>query len=162
MNEIKTADLCDDYIEQLKVALPIGLKDYGGKKSFHGEIVTIQCYENNPLVRTALSENGKGKVLVVNGGGSKRCALTGDNIAQLAFENQWSGIIINGCIRDSEAIGKIEIGVKALDTNPTKSGKLENGKINIPITFAEITFLPGEYLYADEDGIVVSSSKLHQ
>lgn len=161
MSEIKTADLCDDFIDQLQVATPIGLKNYGGKTTFNGEIVTIKCFENNPLVRTKLSENGKGKVLVVDGGASKKCALTGDNIAQLAFDNEWSGIIINGCIRDSEAIGKIAIGVKALDTNPTKSGKGDGGEVNIPVTFADITFQPGDYLYSDEDGIVVSKTKLH-
>jgi RraA famliy len=100
-------------------------------------------------------------VLVVDGKASKKCALTGDNIAQLAFDNEWSGIIINGCIRDSEAIGKIPIGVKALYTNPTKSGKERVGEVNIPITFANITFSPGTYLYSDEDGIVVSKKKLH-
>lgn len=161
MNDIKTADLCDEYINQLKVAMPIGLINYGGVKAFHGEIVTIKCLDNNPLVRRTLSENGKGKVLVIDGEASKNCALTGDNIAQLAFENEWSGIIINGCIRDSEAIGKIRIGVKALYTNPIKSGKQEVGEINIPITFANVTFHPGEYLYSDEDGIVISENKLY-
>ncbi|WP_322971208.1 ribonuclease E activity regulator RraA [Faecalibacter sp. LW9] len=161
MKNIKTADLCDDYIDELKVALPIGFNNYGGKKAFHGEIVTIKCLDNNPLVRATLSENGKGKVLVVDGEASKKCALAGDNIAQLAFENEWAGIIINGCIRDSEAIGRIAIGVKALYTNPIKSGKLEVGKINIPITFANVTFYPGEYVYSDEDGIVISKTPLH-
>lgn len=161
MNIIKTADLCDEYIDQLTVALPIGLNNYGGKKAFYGEIVTIKCLDNNPLIRKTLSENGKGKVLIVDGEASKKCALTGDNIAQLAFENEWSGIIINGCIRDSEAIGKIEIGVKALYTNPIKSGKQDFGEINIPITFANVTFYPGEYVYSDEDGIVISKTKLH-
>ena len=161
MSEIKTADLCDDFINQLQVALPIGLVNFGGIKAFHGEIVTIKCCENNPLVRKTLSENGKGKVLVVDGGASKKCALTGDNIAQLAFDNEWSGIIINGCIRDSEAISKIKIGVKALYTNPTKSGKKEEGELNIPVTFSEITFTLGEYLYSDEDGIVTAKNKLH-
>ena len=162
MNQIKTADLCDDFIDQLQVAEPIGLQNYGGLKSFHGEIVTIKCLDNNPLVRETLSKNGLGKVLVVDGSASKKCALTGDNIAQMAFENQWSGIIINGCIRDSVAIGQILIGVKALYTNPTKSGKLDGGEVNIPITFANITFFPGHYLYSDEDGIVVSEKEIHK
>ncbi len=161
MNHIKTADLCDDFIDQLQVAEPIGLQNFGGLTKFHGEIVTVKCLDNNPLVRSTLSENGKGKVLVVDGEASKKCALTGDNIAQLAFENEWSGIIINGCIRDSEAIGQIQIGVKALYTNPTKSGKLDGGEVNIPITFANITFSPGDYLYSDEDGIVVAKKSLH-
>lgn len=161
MNDFKTADLCDDYIDQLKVATPIGLNNYGGKTSFHGEIVTVKCLDNNPLVRSTLSKNGKSKVLIVDGEASKKCALTGDNIAKLAYDNEWSGIIINGCIRDSVAISKINIGVKALYTNPIKSGKLENGTVNIPVSFADITFTPGEYLYADEDGIVIAQNKLH-
>lgn len=161
MNALKTADLCDEYIEQLQVAEPIGFKNFGGKITFYGEIVTVKCLDNNPLVRATLSQNGKGKVLVVDGEASKKCALTGDNIAQLAFDNEWSGIIINGCIRDSEAISKIGIGLKALYTNPIKSGKQEVGEVNIPITFANITFHPGEYVYADEDGIVCSKTKLH-
>jgi regulator of ribonuclease activity A len=161
MKKIYTADLCDDFIDQIKVATPIGLKNYGGKNNFYGEIITVKCFENNPLVRTVLSENGKGKVLVVDGGGSKKCALTGDNIAKLAHDNHWEGIIINGCIRDSKAISKIKIGVKALDTNPTKSGKNEDGEQNITVHFADIDFTPGEFVYSDEDGIVVSKEKRH-
>lgn len=161
MEIIRTADLCDAYITQLQVAEPIGFINFGGKTIFKGEIVTIRCLDNNPLVRKVLSEDGEGKVLVVDGGASKKCALTGDNIAKLAFDNNWSGIIINGCIRDSVAISKLSIGVKALYTHPVKSGKLDNGVFNVPVTFAGVTFTPGDYLYSDEDGIVVSKDKLH-
>lgn len=161
MKIIRTADLCDEYIDQLQIAEPMGFINFGGKTVFKGEIVTIRCLDNNPLVRKVLSEDGEGKVLVVDGGASKKCALTGDNIARLALDNKWDGIIINGCIRDCVAISKLSIGVKVLYTHPLKSGKLDNGVFNVPVTFAGITFTPGDYLYSDEDGIVVSKMKLH-
>lgn len=151
-----TADLCDEHIKDLRIATPIGLKNWGGKKSFYGKIVTIKALENNPLVRETLSENGEGKVLVVDGGGSLRCAMMGDNLAQLAIENGWNGVIIFGAIRDSRVISTLDLGVKALDTIPLKSGKNQIGDRDIPVSFADITFVPGEFVYADEDGIVVS------
>lgn len=161
MRIIRTADLCDDYIDQLQVALPIGLQNFGGNTVFHGEIVTVKCLDNNPLIRETLSEKGNGRVLVVDGEASKKCALTGDNISKLAHDNGWAGILINGCIRDSVAISNLEIGVKALYTNPIKSGKLPGGEVNVPVIFAGITFYPGHYLYSDEDGVVISESRLH-
>ena len=161
MKIIRIADLCDEYTDQLQVAEPTGFINFGGNTFFKGEIVTIRCLDNNPLVRKVLSEDGEGKVLVVDGGASKKCALAGDNIVKLALDHKWDGIIINGCIRDSVAISKLSIGVKALYTHPIKSGKLDNGVFNVPVTFAGITFTPGDYLYSDEDGIVVSKDKLH-
>ena len=158
---MNTTDLCDDYIEEIKVALPIGLQDFGDKKSFYGEIVSIKCFENNPLIREVLSKDGSGKVLIVDGGASLRCALMGDNIAEMALENHWEGIIINGCIRDRIAISKLNIGVKALNVNPAKSFKNESGDLNIKVNFANVDFIPGNFVYADEDGIVVSQRKLH-
>ncbi|MEN2436012.1 ribonuclease E activity regulator RraA [Weeksellaceae bacterium A-14] len=161
MKTVATTDLCDHYLEELTVAEPIGFKDFGKRKSFHGEIVTIHCPENNPLVRKTLGENGKGKVLVVDGEGSTKCALMGDNIAKLAVENGWEGVIINGCIRDSAEISTLDVGVKALNVIPVKSGKKETGVLNIAVDFAGVTFVPGEFVYADEDGIVVSPKKYY-
>lgn len=158
--EIQTADLCDQFIDRIKVANSLAFKSYGKKKNFYGEIVTIQCYENNPLVRKALEKDGMNKVLIVDGGASLRCALMGDNIGALAVKNKWNGVIINGCIRDSAAINQLALGVRALHTNPQKSGKNTDGKENIPLTFAGIEFKPGEWVYVDEDGIVVSTEKL--
>lgn len=156
-----TTDLCDDYISELRVATPIGLRDFGGKRSFCGEIVTIQALENNPLVRKTLSEDGIGKVLVVDGSGSLRRAMMGDNIAELAVNNGWEGVIINAAIRDSVAISKLNLGVKALDVFPVKSGKNDIGELNVKVHFAGIDFVPGEYVYADEDGILVSKNKYY-
>ena len=154
-----TADLYDEYGEKLQVVQPC-FNDYGGRKIFHGSIVTVRVFEDNTLVRAALEENGEGKVLVVDGGESMRCALAGDMLAQLGKDNGWSGIIISGCIRDSAVIATIDIGVKALATNPRKSVKKGAGDRDIPVTFAGVTFNPGHYLYADQDGIVIAEEKI--
>lgn len=160
MNEIIVADLCDENPKDIKVAAPIGFKDFGGKKSFYGQIRTLKCFEDNSLVRTLLNENGDGKVLVVDGGGSKRCALLGDMLAELAVKNNWVGIVIFGCIRDSLAISQLNIGVKALDTIPLKSIKKNIGKIGLDLHFADVDFVEGHYIYCDNDGIIVSEKKL--
>jgi regulator of ribonuclease activity A len=160
--KVATTDLCDNFPQKLKVAAPIGFKDFGGMKFFYGRIVTVKCYENNPLVREMLEQEGTGKILVVDGGGSGRCALMGDNMAELAIKNNWTGIIIYGSIRDSAAIADLKIGLKALNVNPLKSGKKKEGEVNVKLNFAEVEFIPGHFIYCDEDGIVVSAEKLHQ
>ncbi|SHE80076.1 ribonuclease E activity regulator RraA [Pedobacter caeni] len=159
--KIETTDLCDKFSDEISVALPIGLKDFGGTKAFHGEIVTVKCLENNPFVRQTLEKEGMGKVLVVDGGGSKKCALMGDNIAELAISNHWNGIVIYGCIRDSVAVSKLPVGLKALDVIPLKSGKKNEGDVGVIVNFANIDFIPGHFVYADEDGIIVSKRRLH-
>jgi regulator of ribonuclease activity A len=157
---LKTTDLCDKHPEKITVAEPIGFKDYGGKKLFHGEIVTLKCFEKNPLVRSILETDGTGKVLVVDGGASMRCAMLGDMLGEEAFKNKWNGIIVYGCVRDSADLANIAVGVKALNTHPLKSGRDKEGTQNIPVHFAGITFTPGEYVYCDEDGIIVSTELL--
>lgn len=158
--EIITADLCDKYSDTLKIAEPIGLKNYGGNTAFMGTIHTVKCFENNHFVRAALEQDGSGKVLLVDGGGSLRCALLGDMLGELAVKNHWNGVIVYGCIRDSAAMAKLPLGVKALNTHPLKSVKKNEGEENIALHFAGITFSPGEFLYSDEDGIVVSEKEL--
>jgi regulator of ribonuclease activity A len=158
--DLLTTDLCDEYADKLNVAEPIGFNDYGKKKCFSGEIVTLKCFEANPLVRKNLEQNGEGKVLVVDAGGSKRCAMVGDKLGDEAFKNKWNGIIVYGCIRDSAELAKIEVGVKALGTHPLKSARKMEGEENIKVHFAGIDFVPGEYVYCDEDGIVVSKDQL--
>ncbi len=159
----KTTDLCDHFEaalgETLFVAAPL-FRSFGARRRFGGEIVTLKLFEDNSLVRTALSENGKGKVLVVDGGGSLRCALVGDQLALLAAENEWAGIVVNGCIRDSADIAGIDVGLFALATHPQKSVKRNSGERDLPIHFANIRFVPGHWLYADEDGVVVSATAL--
>jgi regulator of ribonuclease activity A len=154
-----TADLYDEHGENLQVALPM-FNNYGGKSSFCGEIVTVKVYEDNSLVRAALEEKVRDKVLVVDGGESMRCALVGDMLAKLGMENGWQGIIVYGCIRDSDIIRKMEIGLKAIGTNPRKSVKKGAGDRDISVSFAGVVFRTGEYLYADADGIVTSPQKL--
>jgi regulator of ribonuclease activity A len=150
-----TADLCDQHDDKVKVAEPI-FRNYGAKLAFCGRIATVKVFEDNVLVRQALAERGEGRVLVIDGGGSLRCALVGDQLAVLARDNGWSGIVVYGCIRDSEAIDRIPIGVRALATHPLKSIKKGAGDRNVPVTFAGVTFVPGQYLYADGDGVIVS------
>ncbi|MBK6538552.1 MAG: ribonuclease E activity regulator RraA [Ignavibacteria bacterium] len=146
--KIKTTDLCDEHIQNLKVAKPGMFRDYGGKKDFYGLIRTVKC-----------QEPGEGKVLVIDGGASYNCALLGDMLGELAIKNKWNGIIVNGCIRDSAELSQLGLGVKALATHPLKSKKENKGEENIKVNFAGIDFAPGEFVYCDEDGIVVSADK---
>ena len=155
----KTADLCDDHSDSLSIAQPL-FNDYGKNISFSGEISTVKCFEDNSLVRKQLEQAGRGRVLVVDGGGSTRCAMVGDILAQMGADNGWSGIIVYGCIRDSGVIATINLGVKAIGTLPLKSIKKGEGEVDIPVHFADVDFIPGQSAYADEDGIIVSPTKL--
>ena len=157
---MKTTDLSDKYGDQLRVAEPIGFRSFGGRNEFHGQIETVQCFEDNTFVRATLEKDGTGKILIVDGAGSNRCALLGDNIAALAQKNGWSGIIVFGYIRDSVALSAIDIGILALGTSPKKSAKDNLGAVNLTVRFADVDFVPGEFVYVDEDGIVVSSTEL--
>lgn len=154
-----TTDLYDANEGKVAVLQPM-LKSYGGKARFAGQIVTLKLYEDNTLVREVLGEAGAGKVLVVDGGGSLRCALLGDQIAELAVKNQWEGVVIYGCIRDSVAIAALPLGVRALDTNPKKSVKRNEGTRDLVLNFGGVDFTPGHWLYADEDGVLVSPKAL--
>jgi len=150
---MKTSDLCDKHYSgpfPLSVCESGLLYDYGGVKAFHGPIQTVRCFENNPFVRDTLTSPGHGRVLVVDGGGSKRCALLGDVLATMTYENGWSGIVINGCIRDSSMIQNIPIGVKALGVHPLKSIKKQEGESGCRLAFAGVKFVPYHWLYADE------------
>lgn len=155
----KTADLCDEFESLVWVAAPL-FHNYGGLASFHGQIVTVKVFEDNVLVREALETQGLQRVLVVDGGASTRCALAGDSLAQLAGDNGWAGIVVNGCIRDSVEIAKIPIGLEALGTAPKKSAKKGTGERDVRVRFAGVTFTPGQYLYADADGIILSKNYL--
>lgn len=159
----KTPDLCDQYEADLgktvRVVAPM-FQRYGGRTGFAGQIVTLKLFEDNSLVREAFAGDGKGKVLVVDGGGSQRCALVGDQLAILANRNGWEGVVVYGCIRDSGDINGIDIGVRALNTHPQKTQKKGVGERDVAVTFGGVTFNPGEYLYADEDGILVADRPL--
>jgi regulator of ribonuclease activity A len=160
----KTPDLLDENEAlstsgHLRVLAPM-FQRYGGRPAFSGQIATLKLFEDNSLVRTALAEDGKGKVLVIDGGGSLRCALVGDQLAILAQKNGWEGVVVYGCIRDSVDIGQIDIGVRALNTHPLKSVKKGVGDRDLAVTFGGVTFSPGEWLYADEDGVIVADRPL--
>ncbi|NRS90195.1 regulator of ribonuclease activity A [Flavobacterium sp. 7E] len=156
---LTTADLWDQYETLLRCVDPI-FKSFGHKTAFAGKISTIKVFEDNSLVRKQLETDGKGKVLVIDGGGSLRCALVGDQLAELAIQNNWEGIIVNGCIRDSVVINTLNIGVKAINTSPVKSIKRNQGEMAVPVKFGGITFKPNDYLYADADGVLVSKTNL--
>lgn len=130
------------------------------KKAFSGKINTLELFEDNSFVRKQLESNGKGKVLVVDGGASLRCALVGDKLAELAITNKWEGIIVNGCIRDSYLINQMHIAIKAINTGPVKSIKRNIGKMNIPVNFSGVTFIPGQFVYSDNDGVLISKKSL--
>ena len=149
-----TADLCDELGPRARVAEPL-FRDFGGERSFHGPVATVRVFEDNVLVREALSEAGRGRMLVVDGAGSVRHALVGGMIAHLAHENGWAGLVVNGAIRDSDEISSVPGGLKALATSPRRSEKRSEGERDVPISFAGVTFEPGHLLYADPDGIVV-------
>lgn len=154
-----TPDLCDENPDRVRVLEPM-LTNYGGKRCFAGEIVTVKCHEDNSVVKENVAKHGKGKVMVVDGGGSKRCALLGDILAAKAAENEWQGVIIYGCIRDVDEINRTDLGVQALATIPIKSNRQGRGDLNVPVQFGGITFIPGEYVYADNNGVVVSRDEL--
>lgn len=154
-----TADVCDVLEHDARV-VQSPLRNYGGKQIFEGVVSTVECFEDNSLVRTALDEPGNNRVLVIDGMASMRCALLGDMLADKAMKNGWQGIIVNGCIRDSAAITTMQLGVKALSTNPRKSIKLGAGQRDVPVEFGGEVFRPGEYVYADLDGVVITDRPL--
>lgn len=157
--EFTTADLCDAFAPLVQVAEPL-FRDYGGSNRFAGPIETLRVFEDNTLVRQTLETPGRNRVLVVDGGGSLRCALVGGRLAALAQANGWSGLLVNGCIRDGVEIREIPIGLKALNSSPMRSGRNGEGARGGTVSFAGISFLPGHFLYADEDGIVVADRNL--
>ena len=158
MNET-TSDVSDKLHPDVQYLDPV-YKSYGSKTSFSGHIVTIKCYEDNSLVEEALKTHGKDSVLVIDAGGSMNCAMLGDKRAADAIKNEWEGILVHGLIRDSATINGMEIGVRALGACPLKSIKKGIGDSNLIVNFSGVTFIPGEYLYADEDGVIVIKEKL--
>ena len=154
-----TPDICDEFPADLQVLEPL-FSEYGDSEQFSGEVVTIKCFEDNTLLKQTLGTDGSGKVMVVDGGGSLRRALLGDILAAMAADNGWQGVVINGCVRDVEILKTIRLGVRALNCHPVRSDKRNEGQLNVPVTFAGANIKPGQYLYADENGILVANSKL--
>jgi regulator of ribonuclease activity A len=151
---VATADLADTYGPDLRVC-DLQFRQFGGGRVFSGPVRTVSCHEDNGLLRELLRTPGSGSVLVVDGGGSLRTALVGDVIAGAAQANGWAGLIVHGAVRDSVALGRLDLGLKALGTTPRKSGKTGTGVLDVPVTFGNVTFHPGDVLHADDDGIVL-------
>ena len=159
MTEFITPDLCDEYPELVQVVEPM-FSNFGGRTSFGGEIVTVKCFEDNSKVKELVGTPGEGKVMVVDGGGSMRHALLGDMLAEKASKNGWAGLVIYGCIRDVDEIMETDLGVQAIATVPLKTEKRDIGDVNIPVKFGGVTFIPGHYIYADNNGVIVSPQEL--
>uniref|UniRef100_A0ACD5VM74 Uncharacterized protein n=1 Tax=Avena sativa TaxID=4498 RepID=A0ACD5VM74_AVESA len=161
---LATAEVCDANLHlitngELRALQPV-FQMYGGRRVFAGPVVTLKLFEDNVLLREFLEEKGQGRVLVVDGGGSLRCAVLGGNLAQLAQNNGWAGIVVNGCIRDVDEINGCDVGVRALGSHPMKSSKKGVGERHVPVTIAGTRICGGEWLYADADGILVSTTEL--
>lgn len=158
MSHIVTPDICDAHPE-VTVLDPIFV-NVGGRESFCGPVRTVKCFEDNSLVKEAVAEPGEGAILVVDAGGSMRCAMLGDLVAEQALENGWTGVIMYGCVRDVDVLAEMEFGVQALGTHPRKSEKRGEGVRDVPVTFAGATLRPGQWLYADNNGILVADQRL--
>ncbi len=158
MKPFSTPDLSDDAPAARAIELPF--INFGGARVFSGQVVTVKCHEDNSLVKELVGEPGEGRVIVVDGGGSRRRALLGDMLAEKAAANGWSGLVINGVIRDVDEIGETNLGVQALGTVPVKTEKLGVGQRDIPLSFGGVDIRPGDYVYADNNGVLVSASPL--
>lgn len=149
-----TAGLVDEYGEAVN-SCDVQFRSYGGRARFEGRIRTVRCLHDNALVKQALANPGEGHVLVVDGGGSLHTALVGDVIVGLAHANRWAGLIVYGAVRDTAALGGLDLGIKALGSNPRKSAKTGTGELDTRVTFGGVTFVPGAHLWSDEDGLLV-------
>jgi len=149
-----TADLVDEHGDAV-ASCDVQFRQYGGSPRFEGRVRTVRCRHDNALLKSVLCERGDGGVLVVDGGGSLHTALVGDLIAGLAVTNGWAGLVIHGAVRDTVALAALDLGVKALGSNPRKSAKGGSGELDVPVVFGGVTFVPGAQLWADEDGVLV-------
>lgn len=149
-----TADLVDDIGAEVR-SCDLQLRQFGGRSQFAGPITTVKCFQDNALLKSVLAEPGHGGVLVIDGDGSLHSALIGDVIATMGLDNGWVGLIVNGAVRDSAVLRTLDIGVKALGTNPRKSSKTGEGRRDVAVEFGGVVFEPGHLAYSDDDGIVV-------
>lgn len=156
---IDTSELCDIYSDQVDVVEPI-FSSFGGKSAFFGKITTVKCFENNGLIAEVLEENGEGRVLLVDGGGAVRRALIDAEMAQLATDNGWEGIIVNGAVRQLDVLETLDIGIQALAPIPVGASSDTHGEVDTPVNFGGVTFLPEDYIYADLTGIILSPELL--
>ncbi len=156
---IDTSELCDIYLDQVDVVEPIFLS-FGGVNRFYGKVTTVKCFENNGLITDILEENGEGRVLLIDGGGAVRRALVDAELAQLAVDNGWEGIIVYGAVRQIQQLEEMDIGIHALAPIPVGADKQNIGEIDVPVNFGGVTFFPEDYVYADLTGIILSQEPL--
>lgn len=157
--QFTTADLCDEHGDAVRILEPI-FRDFGFRTAFHGPVTTVLAPDDNSLVVAALEETGLQRVLVVDGDGLRQCALLGDRLAFLAYEHNWAGVVVNGMVRDAGELDTIDIGIKALGTYPRRSTKAGRGQRDVPVTIGGVTISPGDWLYADQDGVLVADTRL--
>ncbi|KPQ22048.1 MULTISPECIES: ribonuclease E activity regulator RraA [unclassified Halomonas] len=158
MTTIITPDICDAF-PSVQVLEPI-FANYGGVDAFHGPVRTVKCFEDNSLVKQAVAEPGDGAILVVDAGGSPRCAMLGDMLAEQAVENGWAGVVMYGCVRDVDILATLALGIQALGSHPRKSEKRGEGQRDVAVTFAGVTITPSDWLYADNNGILIADHAL--
>ncbi|MGQ9724379.1 MAG: ribonuclease E activity regulator RraA [Tepidimonas sp.] len=159
-----TCDLCDAHKGDTSGAfrvLPPVLRDFGGLGRFCGPVSTVKCHEDNSLVKAALDEPGSGRVLVVDGGGSLRRALLGGHLAAAAARNGWAGVVVDGCVRDVAELATAGVGIRALAAMPLPTDKRGQGQRDVAVLIQGVAVRPGDWLYADADGIVVAAQALH-
>ena len=159
MTSICTPDIADEFPRQVAV-IELPLRNFGARTQFHGAVVTVKCHEDNSLVKELVGTLGEGRVIVVDGGGSVRRALLGDMLAEKAAENGWAGLVINGAVRDVDQIAVTDLGVQALASTPLKTEKLGVGQQGVVLHIGGVSIAPGSYLYADNNGVLISSQKL--
>ncbi len=157
--EYNTSALCDIYLEQVDVVEPM-FSNFGGCASFAGQITTLKCFEDNGLIREVLEQDGEGRVLLVDGGGSLRRALIDAELAALAEENEWEGIVVYGCVREVDELEDMSLGIQALASIPVGATSQSIGEIDVAVNFGGVTFLPEDYLYADNTGLILSQEPL--
>ncbi|MFU2059411.1 ribonuclease E activity regulator RraA [Avibacterium gallinarum] len=156
---IDTSTLCDVYLDQVDVVEPI-FSNFGGLTSFYGKVTTVKCFESNGLIAEILEENGEGRVLLVDGGGAVRQALIDADLAQLALDNGWEGIIVYGAVRQIQQLENLDIGIQALAPIPVGASDDTQGEVDVPVNFGGVTFYPEDYVYADLTGIILSQEPL--
>ncbi|KGQ70267.1 ribonuclease E activity regulator RraA [Chelonobacter oris] len=156
---IDTSELCDIYQDQIDVVEPI-FSSFGGRSSFSGKITTVKCFESNGLIEEVLEEDGLGRVLLIDGGGSLRRALIDSDLAQLATDNDWEGIIVYGAVRQLDILETLDIGIHALAPIPVSADDKTLGETDVPVNFGGVSFLPEDYVYADLTGIILSPEPL--
>ena len=157
--EINTSDLCDQYAESIDVLEPLFV-NFAGATAFAGQVITVKCFEDNQLIREMLAQDGSGKVLLVDGGGSTRRALIDIELAELALDNNWEGIVVYGSVRHVSDLEELDLGIQAIASIPVAADNEGQGESGIPVNFAGVSFFDGDFIYADSTGIILSAEEL--